>query len=98
MILKPVAKIIPKNMTRLNYLTFTDAIYAIASKVLKFAADTKVFRKIKSDADRQHLQDDLNKLTDWSEKWQMLFNFGKCKCLHKDMGMKMHNIQWVVLY
>ena len=31
----------------------------ITSKVLKFADDTKVFRKIKSDADRQHLQDDL---------------------------------------
>ena len=54
----------------------------ITSKVLKFADDTKVFRKIKSDADRQHLQDDLNKLIEWSEKWQMLFNFGKCKCLH----------------
>ena len=36
-----------------------------------------MFRKIKSDADRQHLQDDLNKLIEWSEKWQMLFNFGK---------------------
>ena len=22
------------------------------------------------------------KLVKWSEKWQMLFNFGKCKCLH----------------
>ena len=31
----------------------------ITSKVLKFADDTKVFRKIKSDADRQYLQDDL---------------------------------------
>ena len=50
----------------------------IISKVLKFADDIKVFRKIKSVADRQHLQDDLNKLTEW----QMLFNFGKCKCLH----------------
>ena len=58
----------------------------ITSKVLKFADDTKVFRKIKSDADRQHLQDDLNKLIEWSEKWQMLFNFGKCKCLHTGHG------------
>ena len=41
-----------------------------------------MFRKIKSDADRQHLQDDLNELIEWSEKWQMLFNFGKYKCLH----------------
>ena len=33
-------------------------------------------------ADRQHWQDDLNKLTEWSEKCEMLFNFGKYKCLH----------------
>ena len=39
----------------------------ITSKVLKFADDTKVFRKIESDADRQQLQDDLNKLNEWSE-------------------------------
>ena len=32
------------------------------------------------------LQDDLNKLIEWSEKWQMLFNFGKCKCLHTGHG------------
>ena len=58
----------------------------ITSKVLKFADDTNVFRKIKSDADRQHLQYDLNKLIEWSEKWQMLFTFGKCKCLHTGHG------------
>ena len=58
----------------------------ITSKVLKFADDTKVFKEIKSDANRQHLQDDLNKLIEWSEKWQMLFNFGKCKCCHTGHG------------
>ena len=35
----------------------------ITSMVLKFADNTKVFRKFKSDADRQQLQDDLNKMT-----------------------------------
>ena len=40
----------------------------IRSKVLKFADDTNVFRKIKSDTGRQHLQDDLSKLTELSEK------------------------------
>ena len=45
-----------------------------------------MFRKIKSDADRQHLQDDLNKLIEWPEKWQMVFNFGKCKCLQAGHG------------
>ena len=32
------------------------------------------------------LQDDIDKLVKWSEKWQMLFNFGKCKCLHTGPG------------
>ena len=36
--------------------------------------------------DKQNLQDDIDKLVKWSEKWQMLFNFGKCKCLHTGSG------------
>ena len=54
----------------------------ISSKVLKFADDTKVFRKFTNDTDKQSLQDDLEKLVKWSEIWQMLLNFGKCKCIH----------------
>ena len=65
--------------------------------MLKFADDKKqVFRKIKSDADRLQLQDDLNKMTEWSEKWQMVFYFGKCNCLHT--GHRNEDVQWVVLY
>ena len=57
----------------------------IASNVLKFVDETKVFRKVNTNGDRQHLQNDLDRLVKWSEKWQMLLNFGKCKCL-QDMG------------
>ena len=57
----------------------------ITSNVLKFADDTKVFRKVNTDGDKQHLQNDLDRLVKWSEKWQM-FNFGKCKCLHTGHG------------
>ena len=41
----------------------------ISSKVLKFADDTKVFRKVTDDTDKQSLQDDLYKFVKWSEKW-----------------------------
>ena len=54
----------------------------ISSKVLKFADDTKVFRKVTNITDKQSLQDDLDKSVKWSEKWQMLFNFWKVKCIH----------------
>ena len=53
---------------------------------MKFADDTKLFRKTKEIEDKQKLQDDINKLVRWSEKWQMLFNVGKCKCLHTGPG------------
>ena len=46
----------------------------ITSNVLKFADDTKLFRKVNTDGDKQHLQNDLDILVKWSEKWQMLFN------------------------
>ena len=55
---------------------------SITSNVLKFADDTKLFRKVNTDGDKQHLQNDLDRLVKWYEIWQMLFNFGKCKCLH----------------
>ena len=58
----------------------------ITSKVFKFADYTKVFRKVTNDTDKQHLQDDLDKLVKWSEKWQMLLTFGKCKCIHIGHG------------
>ena len=48
--------------------------------------DTKLFTKTKEIGDKQNLQDYIDKLVKWSEKWQMLFNFGKCKCLHIGPG------------
>ena len=64
----------------LIYITGLDD--SITSNVLKFADDTKVFRKVNTDGDKQHLQNDIGRVVKWSEKWQMFFNFGKCKCLH----------------
>ena len=59
----------------------------VTGKILKFADDTKLFTKTKEIiGDKQNLQDDIYKLVKWSKKWQMLFNFGKCKCLHIGPG------------
>ena len=68
------------------YIYINDLEDDISSKVLKFADNTKVFIKVTNDTDKQSLQDDLDKLVKWSEKWQMLFNFGKCKCIHIGHG------------
>ena len=55
----------------------------VPGKILTFADDTKLFRKLRI-LEIKKLQDDIDKLVKWSEKWQMLFNFGKC--LHTGPG------------
>ena len=44
-----------------------------------FADDTKIYNTTDN---YNTLQQDLNSLTIWSEKWQLFFNSQKCKCLH----------------
>ena len=43
----------------------------VTGKILKFADDTRLFRKVKEIGDKKKLQDDIDKLVKWSEKWQM---------------------------
>ena len=67
----------------LLFLIFINKIEnKINSKVLKFADDIKMFRMIRSENDHDIFQSDLNKLVEWSEAWQMKFNFSKCKIMH----------------
>ena len=64
----------------------------VTGKPLKFADDTKLFRKAKQIRDEQKLQDDIDTSVKWSENWQMLFNFGKCKCKCKRAGEYWHEL------
>ena len=56
--------------------------YSIRNWILKFADDTKIFSKVSQPDDCVRLQKDLDKLVQWSEEWQMMFNVGKCKVMH----------------
>ena len=47
----------------LLFLTYiNDLDDNITSNVLKFADDTRVFRRVNNDGNKQHLQNDLDKL------------------------------------
>ena len=46
-----------------------------------FADDTIVYLTITSDIDSVSLQDDLNKLAKWEERWKMSFHPEKCNVL-----------------
>jgi len=49
-----------------------------------FADDTKIWPKIAVREDAGSLQEDLNRLVQWSEKWLLKFNGNpdKCKVTH----------------
>ncbi len=52
------------------------------SRVAKFADDTKLGGNILCVEDCNKIQEDLNKLNNWIQKWQMSFNVKKCKVKH----------------
>ena len=63
-------------------LFINDLPQVVESRVALFADDTKVFREIQSDGDREKLQQDIDELLIWSKKWQLPFNESKCKVMH----------------
>ena len=48
------------------------------SFIFLFADDTKVFRQIRNNLDRDQLQKDISNLLSWSEKWLLKFHPDKC--------------------
>ena len=59
-----------------------DIDLGLISKLSKFADDSKLCKNICLDSDRDALQQDLNKLYEWSQQWQMQFNVDKCSVIH----------------
>ena len=47
-----------------------------------FADDTKLWATISDTTDSEMLQEDLNRLKCWSDKWLLRFNPEKCKVMH----------------
>ncbi len=49
--------------------------------IAKLSDDTKIVNSVISDRDRQSLQEDLRKISAWSDRWEMPFNVNKCHIL-----------------
>jgi hypothetical protein len=59
----------------LIYIDDLDEAARLADMIIKFADDTKGMKEITSEKDRQALQDTLDSLTAWADKWAMAFNY-----------------------
>ena len=53
----------------------------VKSKIKLFADDSLLYRRIKNIADCHQLQEDLNKLQEWEQRWQTGFNADKCEVI-----------------
>jgi ribonucleases P/MRP protein subunit RPP40 len=54
----------------------------LAHWLIKFADDTKIYRRASNVTDRISLQKDLDQLTRWSQQWGMKSNVDMCKAMH----------------
>ena len=71
-----------KNPEKYLKLKTKTVLQGIASSILKFADDNKLFKEVRHNTDCEALQRDLDNVVLWAQKWQMQFNVKKCKVMH----------------
>ena len=55
-----------------------------------------ILKHIHNVSDQAKLQETVNKLVEWSEKWLLKFNGSKWKVLHTGLGKKNPNYQYTI--
>ena len=76
-------------------LYINDLPDSVLCDILLFADDTKIFRPVRNKEDATQIQNDINRLQDWSNKWLLEFNTDKCHVL--TLG-KFENIRYTKRY
>ncbi len=59
-----------------------DIVEEVGCNIKIYADDTKICRTINGEADQLVFQQDIKKLLEWSEVWQLTFHPDKCHVLH----------------
>ena len=70
-------------LSPLLFLLYIDDLHSIVrhSKLKLYADDVTLYREIKSEADCELLQEDLDHICNWANKWQLCLNVSKCEAL-----------------
>ena len=64
----------------INYINDLDT--NVVSKISKFADDTNLCHRARNPDDIMGLQEDIKKLVEWADKWQINFNVDNCSVMH----------------
>jgi hypothetical protein len=65
----------------LLYINDMPRVVSLPGKIALYADDAKLYMKIQTINDCIKLQEQLNKLSEWSKKWKLDFNASKCKVM-----------------
>jgi hypothetical protein len=66
----------------LIFINDLDGAARLIEILRKFADDTKLGQTMSTDEDKKRLQQALDNLCEWADKWGMEFNIKKCKIMH----------------
>ncbi len=67
---------------------------ALSCKISEFADDTKISSKDIRTLDKELLQRDVDKLSNWARDWQMKYNVEKCRVMH--IGINNDNVEYLM--
>ena len=70
-----------------------DIVNSLESTTSLFADDAKIYKTLKTKDDTEALQRDMERLQEWSDKWQLTFNSNKCKTMHIGRSNQQVNYQ-----
>ena len=65
-------------------LHINDVIDIVSCNIQQYADDIKLYFVVTNYIDSSKFQEDLDRVSDWSKKWQLKFNNDKCK--HMQIG------------
>ena len=68
----------------------------MSSRVLLYADDAKIYRKITCQNDSKALQKDLQHLVYWSKTWKLQLNASKCKSFTMTLKTKPQNTSYMI--
>ena len=72
------------------FLSFINNLPDTVTGLVKiFADDSKIYSSVINEQQHQNLQDDLDRLCDWSRKWKLCFIASKCKVMHNTLRYTM---------
>ena len=70
----------------ITFLIYLNDMTGVSSYISLFADDAKLLRKIGNHKDCEELQNDINKIYEWSKTWEMELQYIVLNCHVLEMG------------